>query len=95
MKMISISKVLLDDDLSLCSPLARVLFIGILYKYSCDERITNSFRKIKAEILPYDDCDINSLFQELSNNGLIHHHDVDDEDYESGFYVTDWEFFNA
>ena len=69
--MISISKVLLDDDLSLCSPLARVLFIGLLYKYNCDEINVNSFRRIKAEILPYDDCDMFLLFGELAKNGLL------------------------
>jgi hypothetical protein len=93
--MISISKVLLDDDLSLCSPLARVLFIGLLYKYNCDEINVNSFRRIKAEILPYDDCDMFLLFEELAKNGLIHRQDVDDEYFEFGFYVTDSEYFNA
>jgi hypothetical protein len=93
--MISISKILLDDDLSLCSPLARVLFIGLLYKYDCDERFTIGFRRIKAEILPYDDCNINILFDELLKNGLIHKANIDDVDFESGFYVTDSEYFNA
>ena len=96
--MIKIEKVLLDDNLALCSPLARLLFIGILHHCDCSTLITASHRKLKAIILPYDDCNIDSLFNELTENQMINYPEISDEDLDNGselgFYIVE-SFYNA
>lgn len=73
-----------------CSPLARLLFIG-LWNF-CDDAGNHpaSARTIKAEIFPADDIstdDISRLLDELSSNGLITLYTAQDKDY---WHVTGW-----
>ena len=60
-----------NDTLAECSPLARLLFIGLWTIADCRGRLHDRPKKIKAELLPYDDCDIESLLQELDKHGFI------------------------
>ena len=60
-----------NDTLAECSPLARLLFIGLWTIADCHGRLHDRPKKIKAELLPYDNCDIESLLQELDNHGFI------------------------
>lgn len=84
---------MMNDNLSLCSPLARLLFIGILHHCDYSNLITTSHRKLKATILPYDDCNIDSLFNELTENQLVSYPELNDEDLDNGlsigFYVVE------
>lgn len=73
-----------------CSPIARLLFIG-LWNF-CDDggNHTASARTIKAEIFPGDDIsspDVQLLLDELSSNGLIVLYESDNKEY---FHVTGW-----
>jgi hypothetical protein len=57
-----------------CSPMARLLFIG-MWNFADDAgRMTYSTRTLKAQIYPSDDisaADVERLIVELSSNGLI------------------------
>ena len=61
----------LNDDLADCCPLTRLLFIGLWTLADCEGRLKNKPRAIKAQILPYDDCDIESMLQVLYSSGFI------------------------
>ena len=73
-----------------CSPIARLLFLG-LWNF-CDDagRHPNSAKQCKAEIFPSDDFTSHNILEmllELSENGLIEFYTVDNEEY---FYITGW-----
>jgi hypothetical protein len=74
-----------------CSPIARLLFIG-LWNF-CDDagRHPLAPKQIKALIFPGDDMtaeDVSRLIDELSTNGLIQTYSVDGKDY---LQVTGWQ----
>jgi hypothetical protein len=60
-----------NDLLAECSSLARILFIGLWCEADREGRLENRPKRIKAECLPYDDCDISTLLGELSDRGFI------------------------
>ena len=57
----------LDDELAECSPLARLLFAGLWTIADRQGRIEDRPKRIKTETLPYDQCDIDKLLDELAN----------------------------
>lgn len=73
-----------------CSPLSRLLFIG-LWNYCDDNGVHQaSYIRIKAEVFPGDNLDINEIkncINELINNRLIREYMVDDIAY---WIVTGW-----
>jgi hypothetical protein len=79
-----------SEQIMECSPMARLMFIG-LWNF-CDDagRHPRSSRQIKAQIFPGDDItagEIDVLIGELSANGLIDEYSVDGKEY---FVVTGW-----
>lgn len=60
-----------NDELGELDPLARLAFIGMWtvadYKGCFEYRP----KRLKAEILPYDDCDIDQLAKDLDKSGFI------------------------
>ena len=73
-----------------CSPTARLLFIG-LWNF-CDDAGNHpaSAKTIKMQVFPGDDLplsSVESLLQELVNNGLLDRYDADGKQY---FHVTGW-----
>ncbi len=73
-----------------CSPIARLLFIG-LWNF-CDDAGNHvaSSKTIKAEVFPGDDIsssDVRRLLDELSLNGLIEFYAFGDKDF---LHVTGW-----
>ena len=66
-----------DDDLADCEPLARILFAGLWTIADRDGRLKDRPRKIKAEVLPYDECDVDDLLRQLVVGGLIVQYEVD------------------
>jgi hypothetical protein len=74
-----------------CTPIARLLFIG-LWNF-CDDagRHPNAPKQIKALIFPGDDMtadEVSRLIDELSTNGLLQTYSVDGKDY---LQVTGWQ----
>jgi hypothetical protein len=70
-----------NELLAECDPLARILFEG-LWAYSDREgRFEWRPRRIKAEILPYDECDIESLLKQLVNRNFIVPYSINGNNY--------------
>jgi hypothetical protein len=65
-----------NDDLSDCKPLARLLFIGLWTIADWEGRLKDRPRQIKAQILPYDKCDAESLLINLEQSGFIQRYTV-------------------
>lgn len=64
-----------DDDLIECSPLARLLFIG-MWNFMCDNgHLADKPRQIKLRVLPADACDVDKLLDELVGHDLIERRD--------------------
>lgn len=59
----------------------RLLFIGLLCHADREGRLTDRPKRIKVEILPYDDCDVNAMLDELAQAGLIERYAINGERY--------------
>lgn len=60
-----------NEQLADCCPLARLLFQGLWLHADRDGRLEDRPRRLKAEILPYDQCDVDTLLSELERGGFI------------------------
>lgn len=60
-----------NDILAECEPLARLLFAGLWTIADRNGRLEDRPKKIKAEVLPYDDCDCESLLKQLETYKFI------------------------
>jgi hypothetical protein len=60
-----------NDVLADCPPLARLLFAGLWCEADREGRLEDRPKRIKAECLPYDDCDVDSLLLALADHGFI------------------------
>lgn len=73
-----------------CSPIARLMFIGI-WNFADDHgRSPASPKTIKAQIFPADNIDttnVRGMLDELSSNGLIQLYEVDGKEF---LFVTGW-----
>lgn len=67
----------LDDELAACRPLTRILFAGLWTIADREGRLEDRPRRIKVEVLPYDECDVDELLGELSEHGFIVRYEVD------------------
>lgn len=54
-----------NDLLAECSPMARLLFIGLWTMADREGRLEDRPKRIKGEVFPYDNCDVNKLLNEL------------------------------
>lgn len=61
----------LNEDLASCQPLARLLFAGLWTIADREGRLEDRPRRIKAAVLPYDDCSPDDLLAELADRGFI------------------------
>jgi hypothetical protein len=60
-----------NEDLGECSPLARLLFAGLWCWADRLGRVEDRPRRLKAEILPYDEADGEALVAELTARGFL------------------------
>jgi hypothetical protein len=60
-----------NDRLAELPPLARLLYQGLWCLADREGRLEDRPLRIKAEILPYDKCDINALLDTLADAGFI------------------------
>lgn len=67
----------LNDDLAKCHPLARLMFAGLWCIADRAGRLLDRPDRIKAEILPYDQCDAEDLLSQLAARKFIHRYEVD------------------
>jgi hypothetical protein len=61
----------LNDVLGECEPLGRLLFAGLWCQADRNGVVEYRPRRIKAEILPFDDADIEGLVVELEARGFV------------------------
>lgn len=66
-----------NDHLADVHPLGRLLFIGLWTIADREGRLEDRPRRIKAEVLPYDDVDCNNLLNQLVEHGFILRYSVD------------------
>lgn len=60
-----------NTDLADIEPLGRLLFIGMWTIADREGRLLDDARWIKAQTLPYDNCDIDALLNELAKKKFI------------------------
>ena len=60
-----------NEILSDCSLTARLLFPGLWMMADREGRLEDRPKRIKGEIFPYDDFDVDALLEELSEHGFI------------------------
>lgn len=78
----------LNDLLAEIEPLGRLLFAGLWTIADREGRLEDRPKKIKAAVLPYDDCDIDHLLDELEKRDFIVRYEVNKEKY---IQITKWE----
>ena len=65
-----------NEVLAECNPLARLLFAGLWTQADRDGRLEDRPRRLQAQLLPYDDCDVDELLDELQARGFIARYSV-------------------
>ena len=60
-----------NDELAECEPMARLLFVGLWTLADRDGRLACRPMRIKAELFPYDNCDMAELLGQLQKRGFI------------------------
>lgn len=60
-----------NDVLAEIDPLGRILFVGLWTLADREGRLEDRPRRIKAEVLPYDDCNVDALLNDLNKHGFI------------------------
>lgn len=71
----------LNEELAEIHPLGRLLFAGLWCIADKEGRLEDRPKKIKAEILPYDDCDVDELLQALADKEFILRYNVNGKKY--------------
>lgn len=70
-----------NDLLAEVNPLGRILFAGLWTIADRDGRLEDRPKKIKAQVLPYDDCDCDALLQDLHKHGFILRYEINGNRY--------------
>lgn len=68
-----------NEDLAECDPLARLLFAGLWCMADRSGRMEYRPKRIKAEILPYDNCNCEKLLTQLGTKGFITVYSIEKE----------------
>lgn len=68
-----------NEKLAECEPLARLLFTGLWCIADREGRLNDIPIRIKAQVLPYDNCDCNDLLAQLTDKKLIIRYSLDDD----------------
>ncbi len=66
-----------DEDLAELPFEARLLFAGLWTIADRDGRLEDRPKRIKAQVFPYDDLNVDYLLQRLASSGFISRYDVD------------------
>lgn len=65
-----------NEQLAECSPLSRLLFIGLWTIADREGKLEDRPKRMKIELLPYDECNIDSLLDELHDQELIIRYEI-------------------
>lgn len=66
-----------NETLAELPPLTRLFFQGLWTQADREGRVEDRPRRLKAEILPYDECDPEDLLVQLESSGFIHRYAVE------------------
>jgi DNA-binding MarR family transcriptional regulator len=66
-----------NEHLAECDPLTRLLFTGLWCMADREGRLEDRPKRIKAELLPYDNADVDAMLNDLSAHGFIQRYEVD------------------
>jgi hypothetical protein len=66
-----------NDLLAEVPPLGRLLFAGLWTLADREGRLEDRPKKIRAQIFPYDECDVDGLLDELARRQFIQRYEVD------------------
>ena len=70
-----------NDELAEIDPIGRLLFIGLWTLADYKGELEYREKKIKAQLLPYDDCDIKKIAINLDKSGFIRFYSDGDKVY--------------
>ena len=70
-----------NEHLAECEPMARLLFVGLWTLADSTGRMEFRPLRIKAELFPYDACDIVPLLAQLADRGFIRVYSVEGRSY--------------
>lgn len=70
-----------NDLLAEIEPLGRLLFVGLWTLADREGRIEYRPKRIKAELLPYDDCDVEKLVHNLCSLNFVKMYEVGEQQY--------------
>jgi hypothetical protein len=70
-----------NEDLSELSLRARLLFIGLWCLADREGRLEDRPKRIKAELFPYEECDVDEALNELAESGFIKRYAFYERDY--------------
>ena len=70
-----------NEVLGELDPLARLLFAGLWCHADREGRLEDRLRRLKPQILPFDNCDIEVLAQSLHDAGIVLRYVVDGKRY--------------
>lgn len=69
----------LNEDLGSCDPLVRLLFIGIWTLADRAGRLEDRPKRIKVELFPYDDFDVNGALTVIERLDFIHRFSIENK----------------
>jgi hypothetical protein len=76
-----------NDELAEFEPLVRIFFTGLWCYADREGRLEMRPKKLKAEILPYDECDVENFIERLSSSDFLSKYSVDGKDY---LQINNW-----
>ena len=71
----------IDDRLAACGPLAHILYLGLLGLADRDGRLEDRPFPIKVQTLPYYECDVDTLLNQLFSARLINRYEIENKRY--------------
>ena len=66
-----------NEFLAECEPMARLLFVGLWTLADSQGRMEFRPMRIKAELFPYENCDILGLLKQLADRGFVRAYESD------------------
>jgi hypothetical protein len=68
-----------DEEIADLDPLCRLLFQGLWLMADSEGRLEDRPRRIKAEVLPYDECDVDAMLEILHERRFIIRYEAADK----------------
>jgi len=67
----------MNDELAALPATTRILFTGLWGLADCEGRLEDKPKRIKLQVLPYDDVDVDAALQDLHDAGFIFRYEID------------------